>query len=350
MTNQVIPHGWKLVPIEPTQKMWAAVNKLDDEMAAGAYDGKGASIEQVWACLVDAAPSCLTCNGHGIIGGPSFHDPGEGGEPCPDCAATDSAQPESEQLLSPAVSAEPVVAWMTEDGLRVATDATKRSAMPRVAQDAFCVALVRRDAAPAADERAPVADAAPEYAYSDDGKTVTMTNANRAPGYWESASVAGENGAQSTQNRPESHANTGYTGGSLAPVAGEVNAALDEWLDKTDFIQERIASGDLPVKYLGWHRADVMRDLIDGSKTEPLNAAPQASTAADARDAKDAARWRFISRKLCLVGNRDGTCSMHAINLPGAIKGWPEPGDASGEFYDAAIDAAIAAQQGEGGE
>lgn len=39
---------------------------------------------------------------------------------------------------------------------------------------------------------APVADAAPEYFYSDDGKTVTMTNAARAPGYWTSAPVAGE--------------------------------------------------------------------------------------------------------------------------------------------------------------
>ncbi|EHK65953.1 hypothetical protein [Achromobacter arsenitoxydans] len=48
---------WKLVPVEPTPEMWAAVNKLDDEMAAGSYDGKGASIEQVWNCLVDAAPS-----------------------------------------------------------------------------------------------------------------------------------------------------------------------------------------------------------------------------------------------------------------------------------------------------
>lgn len=48
---------WKLVPVEPTAEMWAAVNKLDDEMAAGSYDGKGASIEQVWNCLVDAAPS-----------------------------------------------------------------------------------------------------------------------------------------------------------------------------------------------------------------------------------------------------------------------------------------------------
>lgn len=28
---------------------------------------------------------CTTCNDHGMIGGPSFYDPGEGGQPCPDC-------------------------------------------------------------------------------------------------------------------------------------------------------------------------------------------------------------------------------------------------------------------------
>lgn len=76
-----IPAGWKLVPIEPTRKMWDAVNKLDDEMAAGAYDGKGASIEQIWACLVDAAPSCLTCNDQGAVGNIL------NAEPCPDCTA-----------------------------------------------------------------------------------------------------------------------------------------------------------------------------------------------------------------------------------------------------------------------
>lgn len=48
--------GWKLVPIEPTEYMWKAVNKLDDEMAAGSYDGKGCSIEQAWNCLLAAAP------------------------------------------------------------------------------------------------------------------------------------------------------------------------------------------------------------------------------------------------------------------------------------------------------
>jgi len=28
---------------------------------------------------------CETCGGTGWIGGPSYYDPGEGGEPCPDC-------------------------------------------------------------------------------------------------------------------------------------------------------------------------------------------------------------------------------------------------------------------------
>jgi hypothetical protein len=28
---------------------------------------------------------CATCNGHGMIGGPSYYAPDEGGEPCPDC-------------------------------------------------------------------------------------------------------------------------------------------------------------------------------------------------------------------------------------------------------------------------
>jgi hypothetical protein len=53
----VQPEGWKLVPVEPTREMWIAVNKLDDQMAAGNYDGKGCSIEQAWDCLLDAAPT-----------------------------------------------------------------------------------------------------------------------------------------------------------------------------------------------------------------------------------------------------------------------------------------------------
>ena len=57
---------------------------------------------------------------------------------------------------------------------------------------------------------------------------------------------------------------------------------------------------------------------------------------------KDAARWRYIRRKLCLTSNCNGTCAMQAINLPANIQGWPEPGQVA-EFCDAAIDAAIEA-------
>ncbi|MGX9694445.1 hypothetical protein ACTJNK_29180 [Achromobacter anxifer] len=81
-----------------------------------------------------------------------------------------------------------------------------------------------------------------------------------------------------------------------------------------------------------------IRDAIDSARAAPA-----------AGDARDAERWRFIRRKLCLTGDGDGTCGMHAINLPASIPGWPDPGAAVAEFCDAAIDAAIASQQGEGG-
>ena len=57
LENVRVPEGWKLVPVEPTREMWEAVNKLDDEMAAGGYDGKGCSIEQAWNCLLGFAPT-----------------------------------------------------------------------------------------------------------------------------------------------------------------------------------------------------------------------------------------------------------------------------------------------------
>lgn len=64
-------------------------------------------------------------------------------------------------------------------------------------------------------------------------------------------------------------------------------------------------------------------------------------------DARDAERWRFIKRKLCLTGNGDGTCAMQALNLPARILGWPDVGElAIAKFLDGAIDAAIAAAKG----
>src|SRR5690606_19344635 len=45
--------------------------------------------------------------------------------------------------------------------------------------------------------------------------------------------------------------------------------AYEEWIDKTRFVQEWISSGRLPAKYLGWHRADIMRDLIENAAPAP---------------------------------------------------------------------------------
>jgi hypothetical protein len=46
------------------------------------------------------AKKCATCNGHGMIGGPSYYAPDEGGEPCPDCAtATPYRWSESEHII-----------------------------------------------------------------------------------------------------------------------------------------------------------------------------------------------------------------------------------------------------------
>jgi len=45
------------------------------------------------ACAKQAGvePVCATCSGNGLIGGPSFYEPGEGGVPCPDCSPQPSA-------------------------------------------------------------------------------------------------------------------------------------------------------------------------------------------------------------------------------------------------------------------
>ncbi|WP_053284510.1 hypothetical protein [Comamonas testosteroni] len=49
---------------------------------------------------------CETCNDHGMIGGPSFYDPGEGGQPCPDC----------EEWHRNGLAAGDLMAWAAEVG------------------------------------------------------------------------------------------------------------------------------------------------------------------------------------------------------------------------------------------
>lgn len=105
-----VPAGWKLVPVEPTPDLlsWAVdrwlaevsnrplVNKnrrtLDDtwrqviRFAGGDPDELiGPSHDALLAAYPQPQPVCPTCSGHGMIGGPSFYAPDEGGVPCPDC-------------------------------------------------------------------------------------------------------------------------------------------------------------------------------------------------------------------------------------------------------------------------
>lgn len=46
----------------------------------------GPSLIDLGPGLRNSPPECETCDDNGMIGGPSFYAPDEGGEPCPDCA------------------------------------------------------------------------------------------------------------------------------------------------------------------------------------------------------------------------------------------------------------------------
>lgn len=66
---------------------------------------------------------CPTCDGNGVIGGPSYCAPDEGWVPCPDCAT-----PQSEQVVSNPIGVEAIgevvdgpdgkkINWLIEGGL-----------------------------------------------------------------------------------------------------------------------------------------------------------------------------------------------------------------------------------------
>ncbi|WP_186268083.1 hypothetical protein [Burkholderia gladioli] len=122
-----LPEGWKLVPIKPTKEMMDAVggqagrftayivytDMLDAAPAAPVAEAapyfSGVSeliirdvcemepanpdlndticidVSDLQAIVKRHTEVCATCNGHGMIGGPSFYAPDEGGVPCPDC-------------------------------------------------------------------------------------------------------------------------------------------------------------------------------------------------------------------------------------------------------------------------
>lgn len=90
VSKPTVPQGWKLVPVEPTKKM------IDEAQRYTWVAEEDATESGIWRHMLAASPQatvCTTCNGHGMIGGPSYYAPDEGGEPCPDCApATQPAQ------------------------------------------------------------------------------------------------------------------------------------------------------------------------------------------------------------------------------------------------------------------
>lgn len=82
--------GFVMVPVDPTEAMLEAANNEetwdDDAMHAETYRS------MIAAAPTEAKPApyhCQSCNGYGMIGGPSFYAPDEGGVPCPDCATPD---------------------------------------------------------------------------------------------------------------------------------------------------------------------------------------------------------------------------------------------------------------------
>lgn len=91
---------------------------------------------------------------------------------------------------------------------------------------------------------------------------------------------------------------------------------------------------------------NVLARWCERTATDYARAAVLADREGRQQDKLDAARWRYIRRKLCLTGNGNGTCAMHAIDLPANLQGWTEPGQAA-EFCDAAIDEAMEQEEGQ---
>ncbi|AMG39955.1 hypothetical protein [Achromobacter xylosoxidans] len=128
--------------------------------------------------------------------------------------------------------------------------------------------------APVADERAEW-QAFRDWAWKKDGPAVGLMVGQEAVWTgWKaraalaSAPVAGEHGTQSTPNRPESRANTGYTGGALAPVDGEAQPAAYLTLDEEG-----------SPCMLFFDQVEARGYCAPGEEPEPLfrHAAPQAS-------------------------------------------------------------------------
>lgn len=104
--------------------------------------------------------------------------------------------------------------------------------------------------------------------------------------------------------------------------------ALEKILDSAPGMPVRVIGGMCYV--IMWDKNRIIDPDADTLEMHPIHV----------QNAKDAARWRYIRGKLAFTGNGNGTCSMHALNLPANIEGWPEVGEIE-SFCDAAIDSAM---------
>ena len=203
---------------------------------------------------------------------------------------------------------------------------------------------------------APVADAAPEYFYSDDGKTVTMTNAARAPGYWTSAPVAGE--AQPVIHQHGFAADNQRLrtiNESLDKQLEEVMTERDEYHDMADKLANAIADhllveiGEHSSSNCPWMRAlDAIQDAApQASEAAHKEAAAMAGSfgAPDMADALDPVAESRASEAVTCDVEAAAEKMAECMDYPWAEM--PEQGRAHmRKFAQSVVDVALSAQPG----
>ncbi|CAB3689632.1 hypothetical protein LMG3458_02062 [Achromobacter deleyi] len=284
-----IPAGFKLVPIEPTDAM-----VIEGVNAGLSHKDEPYFIYAAMLAAAPAAPACLTCNDQGAVGIIL------NAEPCPDCAA-------------PAVPAD---GWLPIES----APKTGRTLLLGYRNSLGKWRTVR-------------------------GQWMSF---DYIANHWEDPDDVEEGWFETAVEAEEIPNCWRITPTHWMPLPAEPGAAPAAPVSTVEDSQDSPVALDRLADYIADNWPDKkygLEEICQRLNATWPGAFMPAVAAPAAGDALDAARWRFVRRKLCLTGNGDGTCAMQAINLPASIPGWPEPGSAVAEFCDAAIDAAIAAQR-----
>lgn len=120
---------------------------------------------------------------------------------------------------------------------------------------------------------------------------------------------------------------------ALAELRGEIERLRQwetcgqEWLGKTDWVQERVNAGSWPISALGKHRADVMRDEIERLTAERDELRRQLAEAE-----MDAERYRWLRNEANTARKCDPMVCIYPLDEQDLI---------DGDRLDVAIDAAM---------